>query len=147
MSCKTRYIRRANVIKTINGNVYPLVREFLRAVKNTNGLLLFKCNMLHDDVFFAANCTCRKYVHQWCSILWTEKMKNNIVLEIFFWMIHDEFISSVSVRIKKIYVSKKNINILYYKESLLWMYVSRYTNVNKYKILKTKIIGKYYSYH
>ena len=50
MGCKTRYIRRVNVIKTINGNVYPLVREFLRAVKNTNGLLLFKCNMLHDDV-------------------------------------------------------------------------------------------------
>ena len=24
--------------------------KFLRAVKNTNGLLLFKCNMLHDDV-------------------------------------------------------------------------------------------------
>ena len=47
-----RYIRRVNVIKTINGNVYLVfyVREFLRAVKNTNGLLLFKCNMLHDDV-------------------------------------------------------------------------------------------------
>ena len=54
MSCKTRYIRRVNVIKTINGNVYPAVREFLRAVKNTNGLLLFKCNMLH---VFAVNCT------------------------------------------------------------------------------------------
>ena len=25
MGCKTRYIRRVNVIKTINGNVYPLV--------------------------------------------------------------------------------------------------------------------------
>ena len=24
MGCKTRYIRRVNVIKTINGNVYPL---------------------------------------------------------------------------------------------------------------------------
>ena len=121
MSCKTRYIRRANVIKTINGNVYPLVREFLRAVKNTNGLLLFKCNMLHDDVF-AVNCTCRKYVHQWCSTLWIEKMKNNIVLEIFLWMIHDEFISSVSVRNKK--KSKRNINISYYNETSLWTYVS-----------------------
>ena len=52
-----RYIRRVNVIKTINGNVYLVfyVREFLRAVKNTNGLLLFKCNMLHFNVF-AANC-------------------------------------------------------------------------------------------
>ena len=65
MGCKTRYIRRVNVIKTINGNVYPLVlflMKFLRAVKNTNGLLLFKCNMLHDNVLLQ-NCTCEKYEH------------------------------------------------------------------------------------
>ena len=53
MSCKTRYIRLVNVIKTINGNVYLAFREFLRAVKNTNGLLLFKSNMLH---VFVLNC-------------------------------------------------------------------------------------------
>ena len=89
MGCKTRYIRRVNVIKTINGNVYPLVlflMKFLRAVKNTNGLLLFKCNMLHDDVLLQ-NCTCENTNTASQVLLYIvniEKMKNNIVLEISF---------------------------------------------------------------
>ena len=89
MGCKTRYIRRVNVIKTINGNVYPLVLflvKFLRAVKNTNGLLLFKCNMLHDNVLLQI-VLMKNTNTAFLLLLYIvniEKMKNNIVLEISF---------------------------------------------------------------
>ena len=89
MGCKTRYIRRVNVIKTINGNVYPLVLflvKFLRAVKNTNGcfylnatcfMMMFCCKIL---LVKNANTASQVVLY----IVNIEKMKNNIVLEISF---------------------------------------------------------------
>ena len=90
MGCKTRYIRRVNVIKTINGNVYPLVLFLVKffCVRSKIQMGCFYLNATCFMMMFCCKIVLVKNTNTASQVLLyivnIEKMKNNIVLEISF---------------------------------------------------------------